>query len=186
MSTTGDVLNEMIVTLVRVVRRPGAILLRAAASAVTVFGLLGLGYGVTGGGPSHWLPLLLAAILTVPVVVLMIRRERLQSRTADLTRHPTVVAGSGAVESHFAARTDPLAEEMNSLSAAMAEGSVRTARYFPRIEAAQRAGLLAAGGPVNAPYLRDDLRVTIAALLGTVAAIPLATLGSIVTVVLLL
>ena len=49
---------------------------------------------------------------------------------------------------------------------------------FPRVEAAQRALLRAAGGPVKAPYLRDDLRVTLVAFLGTVAAIPLGVLGA--------
>ena len=51
---------------------------------------------------------------------------------------------------------------------------------FATNAAAQRALLRAAGGPVNAPYLRDDLRVTLVAFLGTVAAIPLGVLGAFV------
>lgn len=72
----------------------------------------------------------------------------------------------------------PVEEELGTLSEAMDENRVRSARWFPRVEATQRALLRAAGGPVNAPYLRDDLRVTLVAFLGTVAAIPLAVLGS--------
>lgn len=186
MTATGDVLNQVVPALVRVVRRPGALLLRAAAVAVASFALLGLVFALTGAGAgwAAWLPLVLAGFLAVPVVVLAVRRERLQARTDELARHRTVIAGAGEVaRSGGAARRDPLQDEMDSVAAAMAESGVRTARFFPRIEAAQRAGLLAAGGPVNAPYLRDDLRVTIAALLGTVAAIPLATIGALVTVV---
>ncbi|MHB1063666.1 MAG: hypothetical protein ACYC1Z_04090, partial [Georgenia sp.] len=77
-------------------------------------------------------------------------------------------------------------DERSAMSAAMAEGTLRTARFLPRVEAAQRAALVAAGGPVHAPYLRDDLRVTITALVGTLAAVPLSVLGWIITAVLLL
>jgi len=75
--------------------------------------------------------------------------------------------------------TDQPADE-DALREAAAEAQIHTARWFPRVEAAQRALLRAAGGPVNAPYLRDDLRVTLVAFLGTVAAIPLGVLGAFV------
>jgi hypothetical protein len=180
MTATGDVLNQMVTTLVRVTRRPGAVLIRLAGSAVGVFALLGLAYIAGGSGWRAWVPLVLAGVLAVPIVTLAVRRERLQAQTAGLDPHRTVIANTGTATG-AQARDD----EMESLSAAMAEGAMRTARFFPRIEAAQRAGLLAAGGPVNAPYLQDDLRVTIAALLGTLAAIPLGTIGSIVTAIVL-
>ena len=187
MTATGEVLTQMVTTLVRVSRRPGGVLLRVAASVIGVFALLGFAYSRGGTSASGWLPLVLAATLAVPVVVLAVRRERLQAQTAGLEAHRTVSASSEVAVGYDGARLrDPFEDERASLAAAMAEGAVRTARFFPRVEAAQRAGLLAAGGPANAPYLRDDLRVTLAALVGTLAAIPLAALGSVVTAIVLL
>jgi multisubunit Na+/H+ antiporter MnhG subunit len=49
-------------------------------------------------------------------------------------------------------------------------------RVFGRIERAQRSLLAAAGGPANAPYLADDLRVTVAAFVGTLVTIALGGL----------
>ena len=204
MTTTGDLLNQVVPTLVRVARRPGAVLLRVAASMIGLLALLGLVRGLTGDevagdGVAAWVPLVLAGVLAVPVVILAVRRERLQAQTQGLDLHRVVVASRGTLvvpdgdplrdplrNSERNSQRDSQQQELDSLSAAMAENAVRTARFFPRVEAAQRAALLAAGGPVNAPYLRDDLRVTIGALVGTVAAVPLAGLGVIVTAVLLL
>jgi hypothetical protein len=186
-TTTGEVLQQAVTALVRVARRPGGLLLRAATSLIALFALLGAGYGIGGTGWGGWVPLALAVVLAVPVAVLAIRRERLQSQTAGLDPQRTVTAMDGSVIVYGSERVGgPGQDERDLLSAAMAENAVRTARFFPRIEAAQRAGLLAAGGPANAPYLRDDLRVTVAALLGTLAAVPLATVGSVVTAILLL
>ncbi len=47
--------------------------------------------------------------------------------------------------------------------------------WMPRVEAAQRAAIAAAGGIVNAPYLKDDLRVTIVSAILSGLAIPAAT-----------
>lgn len=185
MTATGDVLNQVVPTLVRVARRPGAILLSLAAWSIGIFALLGLGYGVTGARWTDWVPLALAGVLAVPVVVLAVRRERLQVQTEHLHLHRTVSGNRTSLTFDAEPSRDPVQDEVDAISGAMAENAVRTARFFPRVEAAQRAGLHAAGGPVNAPYLRDDLRVTLAALLGSLASIPLAGLGSIITLVLL-
>jgi len=186
MTATGDVLNQVVPTLVRVARRPGAVLLKVAALTVGLFALLGLGYAAGGSGWNAWTPLVLAGLLTVPVIVLAVRRERLQIQTQALHLHRTIPGDRGLATYDDDPTRGPVQDELDALSAAMAENAVRTARFFPRVEAAQRAGLRAAGGPVNAPYLQDDLRVTLGALIGTLAAIPLAMLGSIVTTVLLL
>ncbi|WP_127127172.1 hypothetical protein [Georgenia sp. SYP-B2076] len=186
MTATGDLLGQVVPTLVRVARRPGGVLLRVAGAGVAVFTLLALVLGLTGSGWGAWVPLALAGALGVPVVVLAVRRERLQAQTADLHLHRTIGASSRDLVVVGGVEPSPVQQELDALSAAMAEGAVRTARFLPRVEAAQRAALRAAGGPVQAPYLRDDLRVTIVALLGTVGAVPLSVLGSVVTAVLLL
>ena len=190
MTAAGDVLNQVVPTLVRVARRPGGLLLAAAGGAVGIFALLALLLGNRGTTWSSWVPFALALLLAVPVVLLAVRRARLQKQTQDLHLRHTIVGTTGreviVVDSHG---QDPsryaLQDEVDTLNAAVAEGAVRTARFLPRVEAAQRAALVAAGGKVRAPYLADDLRVTIVALLGTLAAIPLGILGAVVTAVLL-
>ncbi|MPV37203.1 hypothetical protein [Georgenia subflava] len=190
MTAAGDMLNQVVPTLVRVARRPGAVLLTAAGAGLAIFALLGVLNGMTGAAWTAWIPLGLALLLAVPVLVLAVRRERLQIQTEGLELHRSVGPGAGEVVVLDADGSDPtrraLQDEVETLNAAVAEGAVRTARFLPRVEAAQRAARVAAGGTVHAPYLRDDLRVTIVALLGTVAAIPLSFVGALVTAVLLL
>jgi len=190
MTAAGDMLNQVVPTLVRVARRPGALLLSTAAAGVGIFALLGLLLGAGGVGWTAWIPFALAILLAVPVLLLAVRRARLQSQTRDLELHHTVVGGHGEVVVVDSQGQDPgryaLQDEVDTLNSAMAEGAVRTARFLPRVEAAQRAALVAAGGRVRAPYLVDDLRVTIVALLGTLAAVPLSVLGATVTAVMLL
>lgn len=191
MTAAGDILNQVVPTLVRVARRPGALLLAAAGGAVGIFALLALLLGTRGTAWTSWVPFALALLLAVPVAVLAVRRARLQTQTQDLHLQHTIVGTTGSevivVDAHG---QDParyaLQDEVDTLNAAVAEGAVRTARFLPRVEAAQRAALVAAGGRVRAPYLADDLRVTILALLGTLAAIPLGILGAVVTAVLLI
>lgn len=59
-------------------------------------------------------------------------------------------------------------------------------RVFGRMERAQRALLTAAGGPVRAPYLVDDLRVTVAAFVGTLVTIVVGGLAVLVLAAVLL
>lgn len=181
MSATSDAMNRVVANLVRLARRPGRLLLTAAAVPVGVFALLALLLGLDAEAWTGWVPLVLAGVLAVPVVVLTVRRERLQRTTADLGDHPVTTAGGVLVVPGDRTARAPTEEELATLSEAMDEGRVRTARWFPRVEATQRALVRAAGGTVHAPYLRDDLRVTLLAFLGTVAAIPLGVLGAFVS-----
>lgn len=187
MSAPADVLNQVVPPLVRLARRPGALLLEVAACAVGSFLLLGVVHGVQGDGASSWSAVVVAAVLAVPVVDLTLRRHRLQRRTEGLDVHRTVAPASREVviqDGEPVAGMSP--EARDAFAAALAEHRIRRARFFPGLEATQRAAVAAAGGTVNAPYLKDDLRVTLLALLGTLAAIPLATLGAIVTALALL
>ncbi len=187
MTQTGDLLNQVVPPLVRLADRPGALLLRVAAFGVGTFALLGLVHGLVVDGWQAWVPLELAGLLALPVVLLAVRRRRLVLQTEGVGVHRTVSANPREI---VVVNGEPLAglreEQRASYDAALAENRIRTARFMPRVEAAQRAAVAAAGGHVHAPYLRDDLRVTIAALLGTLAAVPLSALGSIVTAIVLL
>jgi len=57
---------------------------------------------------------------------------------------------------------------------------------MPRIDAAQRSAIAAAGGVVNAPYLRDDLRITILSALVAAVAVPVGSFFAILAVLALL
>jgi len=177
MSATNDAMNQIVVNVVRLARRPGYLLLVGAAVPVGVFLLFGLLLGLDAESWGGWVPFALGLVLAVPVAVLAVRRERLQRTTADIGDGPVTTAGGVVVVTGEPTQA-ALEEELTTLTEAMDEGRVRTARWLPRVEATQRALLRAAGGPVRAPYLRDDLRITLVAFLGTVAAIPLAILGA--------
>ncbi|GAA4432581.1 hypothetical protein GCM10023169_38500 [Georgenia halophila] len=193
-TATAEMLNRVVPTLVRVARRPGAVLLTIAGTAVGLFALLGLLLATGATAWTGWIPFGVAVVLALPVLVLAVRRARLQARTRDLDVE--VVRGSSGAEVVVLSPgeggpggTDPsrrdTEEEQAVLDAAAAENAIRTARFFPRLEAAQRAARVAAGGTVNAPYLADDVRVTVVALVGTLAAIPLGFLGAFVTMLML-
>jgi hypothetical protein len=184
MSAPADVLNQMVPPLVRLARRPGALLLEVAGFAVGSFLLLAVVHGVQGNGPSSWVAAVVAIVLALPVVDLALRRHRLQARTEGLDVH--TVTGSRELLIRDGEPAADRSDSADAFAAALAEHRIRAVRFLPRIEATQRAALAAVGGPVNAPYLKDDLRVTLLALLGTLAAIPLGTLGAIITAIALL
>lgn len=69
---------------------------------------------------------------------------------------------------------------------AMLEETQRRDTWMPRIEAAQRAAIVAAGGLVNAPYLKADLRITLASAFATLASVPLSIFFIIVALLSLL
>lgn len=73
--------------------------------------------------------------------------------------------------------TDPRfsdqAPREDRLREAASESRRRRNTWMPGVEAAQRSAIAAAGGLVNAPYLKDDLRVTILASIVTFLSVPL-------------
>ena len=56
----------------------------------------------------------------------------------------------------------------------MMEATAPRDTWMPRVEAAQRAAVAAAGGTVNAPHLKDDLRGRVGSAILTALAIPAA------------
>ena len=66
------------------------------------------------------------------------------------------------------------ADEAQRMHDAALEGQELRNTWMPRVEAAQRAAIAAAGGTVNAPYLKDDLRMTLASYMGMLAGTPIA------------
>lgn len=80
---------------------------------------------------------------------------------------------------------DPPADDRETIALdRQREAAVEAARlretWMPRIEAAQRSAIAAAGGLVNAPYLKDDLRITLVSGIITFLSIPVGALFAVV------
>lgn len=88
----------------------------------------------------------------------------------DAGSGPAENAGNGRDASGYAESVDSAAQRNFD---AMMEETQRRDTWMPGIEAAQRAAVAAAGGTVNAPFLRDDLRITLVSAIATGAVIPI-------------
>ena len=141
------------------------------------------------------------------ILVFAIRRARLESRVEEWKRAGrATVAGEAASsstdysdryrdaapsDSHEvvvidgAPRSDEADPADDRARAARAEAGLRDT-WMPRIDAAQRSAIAAAGGVVNAPYLRDDLRITILSALVAAVAVPVGSFFAILAVLALL
>ncbi|WP_250506284.1 hypothetical protein [Bowdeniella massiliensis] len=186
--TSSQTVTKLLPTLLRIAHKPGGLLLMAAAGATGLLTLMSLAVIASSSSPIRFLPLALAIVLWIFIAAFGIYREILRRNLDDLERQATGVAvvidddvvshdqevaphqSSGAVNS-------ALHDEAQALGEAYRETTIRTAKYFPRIEAAQRGLIRAAGGVVNAPYLKHDLRIIIGSFIGTAAALPLALFG---------
>lgn len=165
-------------------------------------------------GAGEFVVLTLAVLLALPVVTFAIRRRRWLRLSATPTGPvvSTEILGpddlADRVEEEM--RGQPGAEDVRIVLDAFTEsrlpdgygqehgsgrvlgrllgsGRLGVAGYaLTRVQKAQRALLVAAGGPVRAPYLKDDLRLSALALVGTLIAIPLGALLAIILALVLL
>lgn len=178
--------------------RPGGVLLAASAAANALFTLMSIAVIASGTSPLRYLPLVVAGLLWIFIGAFTYFRDFLRRNVDDiaLQASSSTVVIDGNVVSHDAevARTDGSSSELRSslhdeaeaLGEAYRETTFRTAKYFPRIEAAQRGLIRAAGGVVNAPYLKHDLRLVVGSFLGTALALPIALTGFMVCALALL
>lgn len=120
-----------------------------------------------------WLLATLAVVLSVLVALFAWRRWRLGVNLATIENQ--VYVSSGVVSADADDPADTFFETF------YVESRSSDARFLPGVEAAQRAMLQAAGGAVNAPYLKADLRVTMVAFVGTLVAIPLSVSGGFIS-----
>lgn len=216
MSSIAESLGALARGVGQLLRFPTAFLLLWAGVVLAVLGLqvwVLLAGGVSTTAMVVVLALL--ALLVLPVVLLAVRRHRWIRLTEQTQTGPTVVVGHDVVtiDSLSDRVEDEMSgidgeEDVRAVMDAFTEvqlpepnrrgagarltrivGFGRLAligRVFGRIERAQRALLTAAGGRVNAPYLADDLRITVAAFAGTVLTIVVGGLGIVVLAVVLL
>lgn len=182
-----ELINRVLPAIIRFGSRPGAILLAAAAVSDGFFLLVSWLAVRNVGGLLAWLLLLVAVVFAVAIAGFAWRRHRLARHLDEMELalgRQNLTSGEIAPATPAPERTQ-LAEELNLWQEVQLENSLRTARYLPRVEAAQRAMVRAAGGVVNAPYLKDDLRLTLLALLGTIAAIPVSFGGTLLAMLVL-
>lgn len=214
MSSLPESIGQLARVLSRLFRLPSAavlVLATAAAGLALVLAVVNL----TTAEPAnagHWVVLGLAVLLAVPVALFGIRRRRWM-RAVERSA-PAVVSTDLVAPDQLADRVSeqmgdvPGGRDTRIVLEAITEGRLpagtgtgpraRMTRWLgsgrlgvlgyalTRTEQAQRALLVAAGGPVAAPYLKPDLRVSMLALLGTLVAIPLAGLLAIILALVLL
>ena len=214
MSSLPESIGQLARGLSRLFRLPSAAILLLATAAAGLALLLAV-VNLTTADPAtagHWVVLGLAVLLALPVVLFAIRRRR-WLRAVE-TSAPAVLSTDLVAPDELADRvseqmgTAPGGQDVHVVLEAITEGRVppgtgtgaraRMTRWLgsgrlgvlgyalTRTEQAQRALLVAAGGPVAAPYLKPDLRVTVLALLGTLVAVPLAGLLAIILALVLL
>ena len=200
-------LKDVLPLVEEMTRGPGKSLVRTAALVDSTLLALGALLARRGVGAFSILVLALGAVFGAGILVFAIRRARLESRVEEWKRAGrATVAGEAASsstdysdryrdaapsDSHEvvvidgAPRSDEADPADDRARAARAEAGLRDT-WMPRIDAAQRSAIAAAGGVVNAPYLRDDLRITILSALVAAVAVPVGSFFAILAVLALL
>lgn len=200
-------LKDVLPLVEEMTRGPGKSLVRTAALVDSTLLALGALLARRGVGAFSVLVLALGAVFGAGILVFAIRRARLESRVEQWKRaRRATVAGEAASsstdysdryrdaapsDSHEvvvidgAPRSDEADPADDRARAARAEAGLRDT-WMPRIDAAQRSAIAAAGGVVNAPYLRDDLRITILSALVAAVAVPVGSFFAILAVLALL
>lgn len=200
-------LKDVLPLVEEMTRGPGKSLVRTAALVDSTLLALGALLARRGVGAFPVLVLALGAVFGAGTLVFAIRRARLESRVEEWKRaEQSTVAGEAASsstdysdryrdaapsDSHEvvvidgAPRSDEADPADDRARAARAEAGLRDT-WMPRIDAAQRSAIAAAGGVVNAPYLRDDLRITILSVLVAAVAVPVGSFFAILAVLALL
>ena len=200
-------LKDVLPLVEEMTRGPGKSLVRTAALVDSTLLALGALLARRGVGAFSVLVLALGAVFGAGTLVFAIRRARLESRVEEWKRaEQSTVAGEAASsstdysdryrdaapsDSHEvvvidgAPRSDEADPADDRARAARAEAGLRDT-WMPRIDAAQRSAIAAAGGVVNAPYLRDDLRITILSALVAAVAVPVGSFFAILAVLALL
>lgn len=200
-------LKDVLPLVEEMTRGPGKSLVRTAALVDSTLLALGALLARRGVGAFSVLVLALGAVFGAGILVFAIRRARLESRVEQWKRAGrATVAGEAASSStdysdryrdaapsnshevvviDGAPRSDEADPADDRARAAWAEAGLRDT-WMPRIDAAQRSAIAAAGGVVNAPYLRDDLRITILSALVAAVAVPVGSFFAILAVLALL
>ncbi|QJC21890.1 hypothetical protein [Arcanobacterium buesumense] len=185
MSITAGSLNYLLPIIERVIRFPGKLLVIVAGSITTLSLIAGWFAGRESNTFLAWWPFMVSVLFACAVGVFAVLRFRLAravdsvidtftQTTAGATEVSIINPDGSPVDSTPYSFDDEIIriEAQQRLMSAQAEAAHKRKVMFPRIEAAQRAAIASAGGIENAPYLRDDLRITLLSALASFAAIP--------------
>lgn len=174
-----------------IVTVPGRILVDLAllsAGSTTLLGFIGVfAYGAWG----FWIPAILGLAGLGVTLFFAARRRQLQEAFArsgpkQVLQESSVVSRPGSKADAYADLQDMAAKEGAKIKRAREEFSSRSARFFPRIEALQRAMRQMVDPSYDAVWLQIDIRPTLAAFLGTVLVIPIGGFLIVVTAMALL
>lgn len=183
-------LKDIVPVIENLTRLPGQLMGRALAVLSTFVAVLGWFVGRAGEGFIDWLPFA-AGILGLGVAGFFTwRRYRLANAVGVWVKNQeSTIQGEAATSEDVTiisqdgtplgtnSRATPAedTDAQRNYDAMMEETQLRDT-WMPRVEAAQRAAVAAAGGTVNAPYLKDDLRITLVSAIATGVLIPIETL----------
>ncbi len=163
-------MNGLVTAMLRMSSEMTRGLTIVSALFTAIFLGISLGSALTNGLFISWFLFAIALILAILVATFAWRRWRLGVNLTAAENQ--VYVSSGTVST---GTDDPAEIFFETFSA---ELHTSDSRFLPGVEAAQRAMLQSSGGPVNAPYLKADLRITMVAFAGTLVAIPLSFSGS--------
>ncbi|QRV01492.1 hypothetical protein JTE88_05095 [Arcanobacterium phocisimile] len=185
MSITAGSLNYLLPIIERFTRLPGKILVAVAGSITALSLTVGWFAGRSSATWIGWWPFAVSVFFAYAVIIFAVLRFRLQ-RAVDATIEKltgtiadstavTIIDEDGNLIGNSEYSFDDEIQRVRNAqrrSDAQKEAADKRNVFFPRVEAAQRAAIAGAGGVENAPYLRDDLRITIVTALLSVASIP--------------
>lgn len=171
---------------------PGRMLIKFAllsAGSTTLLALIGL---LAYGSAGWWFPLLVGLIGLLITGFFALRRYQLQTAIANSGPRQVVGEASAIVRAEDAQKSqedelrDFAQREGEKVARARAEYENKTAKYFPRIEAAQRSMRQLVDPSYDARWLDHDMRPTLVSFFATAAVIPITGFFTVVTAFVLL
>lgn len=199
MSLTAGSLSIILPIIERLTRIPGKALVVAAGLLNALVLVVGWNAGRSSDAFVSWIPFVGGVLFSIATIVFAILRHRLETRVEKTAKRftkdqagPVVTVddvGTTSSSQGLILYTDDgrtihgpnpqaLSEEekrvrnQRRMTDARAQAADKRDTFMPRVDAAQRAAIAAAGGVQNAPYLKDDLRITIVSALLTMTSIP--------------
>ncbi len=174
--------------LIQVANAPGALLVRASALFTLPYLVFAIIAARVNPSVMSTILLVIAVVLAAGLAFFAWRRDRL-SKLVDEAEENAMARAIGYAE--LTSPSDRSAEElvadrMQQMLDFEEERHLHKDTWMPRVEATQRALVRAAGGVQAAPYLKDDLRVTLISMVVSVAAIPASAVGSFLSLLMIL
>lgn len=199
MSVTAGSLSILLPIIERLTRLPGKALVVAAGLLNALVLIVGWNAGRSSDAAISWMPFVGGVFFAIATLVFAVLRHRLESRVEQTAERfsgekpgPVVTVDDVGTQSsnqglivytddgrkihgpnpHALSEEEKRIRNQQRMTDARAQAADKRDTFMPRVDAAQRAAIAAAGGVKNAPYLKDDLRVTIVSTLLTMASIP--------------